>query len=753
MMAADLSDSGSFDPEAGSDCDEYRLPQSHLSVSVGFQAPLDLDTVNGVIRNRVNRQWSARNGQFEVFEALWRGQDVVCTFPTSSGKTLIMMLGPLLDHHFASAGVWIVCQPLEALRNTTSINITRTYFAGTRVNVIVWTAADHDLDDLSSSVTVILCSPEQLLDVYAKLIHFVPVVRALFVDEAHLRFAWEFRDYKPCDLFSTKFPDAVIGLFSATLNRTQANELVRLMAMRRVVFFTENEFPALREMKLTRWDQFDIRCISMEPDTLVAAILATFVKLPPQDAIIVFAGSYAKFARLAEPLGRIALASFSPRMYCAAFPDDLKEETCAMLNSGDCRLVGATCALGAGVNLLNVGAIIFFGCPKSFIDATQAMGRAGRGAHSPSVEIIFASDAQSNSKVDNEMRLLMEYCSALKSSKTVQCSLCHTVRPCPTVQGAADVYRTCFDFIGVHCERSGRCACKRTMCKVFDGLLPGAELANAVHDCNMCDACKRARPIVLASVGFPVGSQVRYKGENAVVTGYTSSQRCQIREIESWTNHTVATASLSIVSMEAHQFPPEITLNNLDKKEREVLTDILRKKFVIVAQQSVCLLSCVPNEKMIGRLVKWSARDCSLRFTNISSLLTEDWFFSAQTEAAHVMREREEATQKEYEGIASPLSPPELGLLPMDQDPAANDVSAMDPALMAYMAAFYDPVMAQLASSAAGAIEKTTHRRLQQQQQMPRGGSLGGTVSLPQNQLQSKKKKRRSTLDGFTQRK
>lgn len=486
----------------------------------------------------------------------------------------------------------------------------------------------------------------------------------------------------------------------------------------------------------------------MEPDTLVAAILATFEKLPVRDAIIVFAGSYAKFARLAEPLGRSALASFSPRMYCAAFSDDLKEKTCALINSGDCRLVGATCALGAGVDLRNIGAIIFFGCPKSFTDATQAMGRAGRGAHSPSVEIIFATDAQSNSKVDNEMRLLMEYCGAQKSSKMVQCSLCDAVTPCPTVQGAADVYKTCFDFNGIHCGRSGRCACKRTMCKVFDGLLPREELSNGAHDCHQCDACKRARPIVLASVAFPVGSQVKYKGENAVVVGYTSGQRCQIRGIDSLANHTVATASLSIVSLETHEIPPEITLNKLSKKEREVLTDLLRQKFSGVAQQNACLLSCVPNDKTFGRLVRWSARDCSLRCIHISADLTEEWFDSAQAEAIQVTLERDEATQKDED--ASRLIRPDLGLQPMDEDPPAGPVSAIDPALSAYMAAFYDPVNAQLIALAAEVVDKTKHP--QSQQHMSRGGSLGGSAFLPQDH-QSSKKKRRSTFDGAIQRK
>ncbi len=70
------------------------------------------------------------------------------------------------------------------------------------------------------------------------------------MDEVHLRFDWEFRDITSADVFSTRFPAAVIGLFSATLNPNRTDECAHLMAMRDVAFCDETRFQRMHEMKL-----------------------------------------------------------------------------------------------------------------------------------------------------------------------------------------------------------------------------------------------------------------------------------------------------------------------------------------------------------------------------------------------------------------------------------------------------------------------------------------------------------------------
>ncbi len=723
MDEDEFLDDGSSSLGGSSSGGDYVACEWDSSLSSSPPVALTRESLSHVIRSYINDAWSLLSGQYEVASALWRRQDVVCCFPTSAGKTLIMMLGPLLDYHHKVSGVWIVCQPLEALRRTTVDKMKAEYFARTDVNVVLLGDAVGDVDDLLVGVSVIFCSPEQLSFVYQTFSKGAAIVHGLLVDEVHLRFAWEFRDYRSCDKFSTIFPEAVIGLFSATLGRGHADELVRLMAMRNVAFFTEREFPPLLLMKAARWDQFCIRTISMETDLLVAKIVAMFAKLPPKTSIIIFANSYSKLALLAEPLGRNILRPFSPRLYCSVFAKEHKEKTCDLLNSGHCRLVGATCALGAGVDLLNVAAIVFYGCPKSFADVTQGMGRAGRGADKPLVEIVFAADASSKSKADNHVRLLVGYCTKLRSNKMVSCSLCDAERACPTVHGASDTYKICFDFEGIHCQRRERHACKRTMCKVFDGLLSTESLYDGHLDCGVCDSCLGySRP------AFQEHNLVKYKGKLSVVVGHTSSERCRVREVESLENHTVASISLSLVSSGRHPFPALVKHNHLKGKQRLLLKGLLHKRLLAFARLNFCLLSCVPSDAVLSTLAKLLPADfalrCPVKFESSETMMV--WFECAQHEAERasddddenldndeeengeeaddVMEEEERDQQQqemEAEGSEGDNSDDgAFGTQAMEIDRNIPEF-VVDPSLKAYMATFLGPLRAQVAASSA----------------------------------------------------
>ena len=620
----------SWSGDDGRNDGDFVAPPALFSLSQSQRAALTRETVDATIQRYVNPNWSARSGQYEVVQALWRGEDVVCTFPTSAGKTLIMMLPALLSCHLGVGGVWVVCQPLEALRKTTVAKIKTEFFSKTDAVVAVWSSATpelfEDILDLQEAVGVLFCSPEQLLDVYRFLHPCSSRVAGLLVDEAHLRFAWKFRDFRATDRFSTRFPSAVIGLFSATLSPAEAGTLARLMGIREVTHFTEQEFPELRQMKLQRWDQFVFRCISMSTGQVVAAILDLYSRLRADQSVIVFAASYSKLAKLAEPFGRRELQCFMPRLYCSTYSAEHKETTCKLLNSGRCRLVGATCALGAGVDLVNVGAVMFYGCPKTFSDATQGMGRAGRGPGRPPVDVVFAADSASASKADNCMRLLMGYCSKSLSVKKISCSLCQERRALPGVEGAAAVYKTCFDFEGVHCLRPGRPACMLVICKVFDGLLTYDDLANADLDCGSCGSCA---PLTIV---FPVLSLVSYKNRDAVVYDYTPNRRCKIRMVESLTSHTVAPSSLALVSALPQPLPPAVETKKISKIEKAHLVAVLEERFC--AASAGMLLLSVPSKVELKRLARWSAEDsskhCRIRILNVDMRV---WFEEAQREA------------------------------------------------------------------------------------------------------------------------
>jgi hypothetical protein len=78
MSSGDSSRSAFLDVSSGRDGDEY--------VGSSWARPeLTRKLVNGMLQLVANA-WSLRHGQFEMVAALWRGSDVVCTFPTSAGK-------------------------------------------------------------------------------------------------------------------------------------------------------------------------------------------------------------------------------------------------------------------------------------------------------------------------------------------------------------------------------------------------------------------------------------------------------------------------------------------------------------------------------------------------------------------------------------------------------------------------------------------------------------------------------------------
>jgi hypothetical protein len=108
----------------------------------------------------------------------------------------------------------------------------------------------EEFDVPIEGVGVIFCSPEQLTLVFGTLSHHFRAVRGLLVDEVHLRFCWEFCNYAPSDHFSTYFPNAVIGIFSATLDQKKSEDVVPLTGMRNVAFFTDIKFPNLWKTKV-----------------------------------------------------------------------------------------------------------------------------------------------------------------------------------------------------------------------------------------------------------------------------------------------------------------------------------------------------------------------------------------------------------------------------------------------------------------------------------------------------------------------
>jgi hypothetical protein len=196
------------------------------------------------------------------------------------------------------------------------------------------------------------------------------------------------------------------------------------------------------------------------------------------------------------------------------------------------------------------------------------------------------------------------------------------------------------------------------MCKVFDGLLPYDTLGDAAQDCGRCSAC---RPPTL---DFPPKSLVKYKGVNCVLLGQSPGQRCQIREVESLVDHTVARTSLSLVSVVPQREPPRVEKNKLRRRERRILFGVLEERFRLASLCAGMLLCSHPSLQELAKLVRWSPKDCATQCSvRIADTDMEVWFKAAQDEAVRLAKsEKAEVDHSGSDGSdRSEAEGPEVG--------------------------------------------------------------------------------------------
>ncbi len=370
------------------------------------------------------------------------------------------------------------------------------------------------------------------------------------------------------------------------------------------------------------------------------------------------------------------------------------------------------------------------------------------------MEVVFATDSSSTSKADNCMRLLMGYCSEAKSTKKVTCNVCQAQRMRPAVEGADLVYKTCFDFEGVHCARDTRPACKLVMCKVFDGLLPYGALGDAALDCRRCSAC------VPPFLDFPLNSLVKYKGANSVFLGLTPAQRCKIREVESLMNHTVQRSSLSLVSALPQPEPPNVEKNTLRRREKAILLRVLEQRFLLASSQAGMLLSSLPSSGELAKLARWSAKDCaiqcSVRFANTDM---EAWFESAQGEARRLAKSEiildadvdNDCADSDEDGEAAEeavLDEAEVNEQPVAASVAQQMGFVLDASFQDYLQYNLSTLRAAVAEGATLAErDLSRRRRLRQEEEEPVGTPVANGRALPKSGERKEPKQRRNTIN------
>jgi superfamily II DNA helicase RecQ len=578
----DSSDQSSSDSSVLEEDGGAYVEETFFGPKPWHDGPLTHQRLTAVVQKWVCEDWDLRPGQFEVVKALRPKGRMFCGFPTAAGKTLIACANALLDFAAGVEGVHIICQPLQALVGQTATNMAALYFARTRIEVVVWGKLDHELVtdiEFKGKVVVILASPEELEKVFVECKKQRARVRGLMVDEAHLREEWPFRNYLASDRFTSTYPDAMVGIFSASLDDAMVSRFKESMALLDSVVFDRSNVPVLRTLELQRLNQLVIRCCPLSK--LRRSIVAAVETLADGDSIVVFASTYDVLSRNESLLFCPEIAHLNPRVYAAVFAAREKEETVRLFKELRCRLVISTCAFGTGVDFPHIRYVFFDNAPKSWPSFMQYAGRAGRGDFSKQVFITMAFSPNDIKLSDRRVQVLAFYCPKAKSSAAkkvkIKCPDCQEEHVRPPIK---DFTGRCFDFEGVACNTT-RQACLRTIAGFYQGLFKDGDLHNRSKDCGQCSACDRKDA---DDVRFVVGNKVRVKpnhvkhaGAEGVVVKVGS--RISFRH-DDGSQHALSGTNLSLESTQVFAVPEKAQKNGLDKDARARFANLIRAELL-----------------------------------------------------------------------------------------------------------------------------------------------------------------------------
>lgn len=563
-----------------------------------------------VLQEWVCEAWVLRPGQLEVVKALRPKGKVFCALPTAAGKTLIACANALLDFTAGIAGVHVICQPLQALVGQTATKLVDLYFARTRIVVINWDEQKRGVAvgmmdiDFKDKVVVILSSPEELDDVFNLCSANDVAMRALMIDEAHLREEWPFRDYLASDRFTSIYPEAMVGIFSATMDKILVEQLRSSMGLFGSVVFDRDNVPALKALELQRLNQLVIRCCPLS--ALKQRVLAAVRDLADSESIVVFASTYDVLSSNYSLLFCSEIAHLRPEAFAAGFVPERKATVIEKFQERKCRFIIATCAFGTGVDFPNIRYVFFDHAPKSWPSFMQHAGRAGRDDFTKQVFITMACGPPDLRLADRRVQILAWYCpkSASGSKSKVICPDCGASHNRPPFKNTEFSGR-CFDFDGVACGTT-RQACLRTIVGFFQGLFKKEDLTDRAKDCGMCAACDRKDA---SETRFVAGNKVRVKaghGKHAGVEGIVveANSRVKFRRVDG-IEYALAATNLSLISAQVHVLPKKAQKSDLDKEERLRFGSLIRAELVRNDLRSDSFFSAdVPNEDEIREAAK-----------------------------------------------------------------------------------------------------------------------------------------------------
>lgn len=314
-----------------------------------------------------------RPGQDRGIMSIMGGQDTICVFPTSMGKSAVYLI-PALCHNWRL----LVVSPLKALMRDQVKSLQEKGIGALSISSDQRDGENQQCvaDWVRGDCKILYIAPERLKrDDFIRALRQAPP-DMIAVDEAHVLSGWA-DNFRHAYMFIGEvvemFQPRVVAAFSATMPKEIEADVRRVLRMPNAVKIFH--FPKRENLKLSSGD-LDLRNDMFERvrDTEGAVLVYCGTK----DLTNKTSASLARFLGKEVGCYHSEVNESTKKMYQDSFKDDR------------IRVMCATNAFGMGVDKGNIRAVFHFRHPGDPEALSQEMGRAGRDGL-PSVCHTYAS--------------------------------------------------------------------------------------------------------------------------------------------------------------------------------------------------------------------------------------------------------------------------------------------------------------------------------------------------------------------------
>ncbi|MBB6218577.1 ATP-dependent DNA helicase RecQ [Anaerosolibacter carboniphilus] len=329
--------------------------------------------------NRILKEYfgyeSFRKGQYELIEAIVRGQDVLGIMPTSGGKSLCYQIPALLME-----GVTLVISPLISLMKDQVDALRESGISATYLNSTLTVQEQRTrLEEIrNGEYKLVYIAPERLNTV--DFLNIVTDISIPFVaiDESHCISQWghDFRpSYKEIPRFIRRLNQRpLLGAFTATATEEIITDIKEILKLDRPLEI------------ITGFDRPNLY-FGVEKGIDKKKYLLNYLKNHSDQSGIIYCATRKEVESLAKELRD---KGFSVSMYHGGMGNEERKESQDAFLYDQSLIMIATNAFGMGIDKSNVRFVIHFNMPKNIEAYYQEAGRAGRDGENSECILLFS---------------------------------------------------------------------------------------------------------------------------------------------------------------------------------------------------------------------------------------------------------------------------------------------------------------------------------------------------------------------------